>query len=63
MRVANFRKINIKSIPVYGMAQPAGDVSSNLKPLMLSSIDLLETDETYRYGHFYLFLEVCLTNI
>ena len=27
LRVANFRKINIKTIPVYGMAQPTNDVS------------------------------------
>ena len=27
VRVANFRKINLKEIPVYGMAQPAADVS------------------------------------
>lgn len=26
VRVANFRKINLKEIPVYGMAQPASDV-------------------------------------
>ena len=27
LRVGNFRKINIKTIPVYGMAQPTNDVS------------------------------------